>query len=72
MKKSEKSATVALLLSMFGLGLFGAHRFYVGKTGSALLMMFTLGGLGVWTFVDWVTIVTQSFKDSEGAVLKFK
>ncbi|MEM1128212.1 MAG: TM2 domain-containing protein [Bacteroidota bacterium] len=29
-------------------GLFGAHRLYVGQIGWGLLMMVTLGGLGIW------------------------
>jgi hypothetical protein len=34
------------------LGWFGAHRFYLGRDGTALLMMFTGGGLLVWWIVD--------------------
>jgi hypothetical protein len=34
------------------LGLFGAHRFYLQRTGSALLMLFTLGGGLFWWFID--------------------
>jgi TM2 domain-containing membrane protein YozV len=33
-------------------GLFGGHRFYLGDTGRSIAMLFTLGGLGVWTLVD--------------------
>jgi hypothetical protein len=34
------------------LGWFGAHRFYLGRSGSALLMMFTFGGALLWWVVD--------------------
>ena len=34
------------------LGLFGGHRFYLGDTGRSVAMLFTLGGLGVWTLAD--------------------
>jgi hypothetical protein len=34
------------------LGWFGAHRFYLGRSGTALLMMFTLGGALLWWIVD--------------------
>jgi TM2 domain-containing membrane protein YozV len=69
MKKSEKSATVALLLILFVP--IGAHRFYVGKVGTGLLYLFTLGGVGIWALIDLILVITGAFKDSEGAVLKF-
>jgi TM2 domain-containing membrane protein YozV len=33
-------------------GIFGGHRFYLGDTGRSIAMLFTLGGLGLWTLVD--------------------
>jgi len=33
-------------------GLLGGHRFYMGKTGTGLLMLATGGGGGVWWFID--------------------
>ncbi|GIE53820.1 hypothetical protein Ani05nite_73540 [Amorphoplanes nipponensis] len=33
-------------------GLLGGHRFYLGDTGRSIAMLFTLGGLGVWTLLD--------------------
>jgi|YelNatPaOPRAMG01_1025707.scaffolds.fasta_scaffold01105_8 TM2 domain-containing membrane protein YozV len=36
---SDKSRKKALLLCIF-LGIFGAHRFYIGKIGTGLLMLF--------------------------------
>lgn len=50
----------------FVVGVFGAHRFYVGKVGSAIAMIFTLGGLGIWVLIDFIMIVTGSFKDDNG------
>ncbi|MEZ0335194.1 MAG: NINE protein [Gemmatimonadales bacterium] len=44
---SERSRGVTLALAAI-LGPFGAHRFYVGKNGTGMLMLGTLGGLGVW------------------------
>ncbi|GIE85949.1 TM2 domain-containing protein [Actinoplanes regularis] len=33
-------------------GIFGGHRFYLGDTGRSIAMLFTLGGLGVWSLID--------------------
>jgi Mce-associated membrane protein len=40
----------------FFLGIFGAHRFYLGDIRRGVAMLLTLGGLGVWTLVDVVFI----------------
>ena len=63
--ESQKKIFPALILCFF-LGIFGAHRFYVGKTGTAIAQIFTLGGLGIWTLVDFVMIVVGEFSDSDG------
>jgi TM2 domain-containing membrane protein YozV len=63
---SEKSRLVALLLCFF-LGVFGAHRFYVGKIGTGVLMILTLGGVGIWATIDFIIIILGSFRDKEGA-----
>ena len=65
---SPRSRTVAFLLAFF-LGVFGAHRFYVGKTGTAVLQLFTLGGFGVWWLVDLIMVATGSFRDADGKLV---
>ena len=65
---SEKKRLVALLLCFF-LGGLGIHRFYVGKTGSGIAQILTLGGLGVWVLVDFIMIICGSFADKDGAPL---
>ena len=65
---SQQDWLVALLLCFF-IGVLGAHRFYVGKIGTGLLMVFTLGGLGIWTFIDLILIIVGKFKNKDGEVL---
>ena len=65
---SPKSRLAAALLAWF-LGIFGIHRFYVGKVGTGILMIFTLGGLGIWALIDFIVILVGSFKDKEGRLL---
>lgn len=62
---SDKSRAVALILSIV-LGVFGAHRFYVGKIGTGLLMICTFGGLGIWYLVDVIMVASGGFRDAEG------
>lgn len=69
MDKSSKSF-VATLLFCFFLGGFSVHRFYVGKIGTAILQIITLGGLGIWWLIDLIMIIVGSFTDSEGRKIK--
>ncbi|NIP94045.1 MAG: TM2 domain-containing protein [Akkermansiaceae bacterium] len=48
------AAYVWLLL----LGLFGAHRFYLGHTGWGFAYLFTLGFLGIGVLIDLFLIPT--------------
>jgi len=66
---SDKTMVAAALLCFF-LGSFGFHRFYVGKVGTGILMLFTLGLFGIWTLIDFVMIIVGSFKDKQGRPLK--
>jgi len=63
--ESEKNGGLMLVLCLL-LGIFGAHRFYAGKTRSAVLQLVTLGGLGVWTLVDLLFILFGEFTDAQG------
>lgn len=82
---SDKSKAAAALLSFF-LGMFGVHRFYLGRAGSGAVMLvctifgwFTAGiivGLGliafvaIWDLVDFVRILCNSLGDAQGRKLK--
>jgi TM2 domain-containing membrane protein YozV len=68
MRTSSKSGITALLLCIL-FGPLGFHRFYVGKTGSGIAQLLTLGGLGIWAFIDLIMIVTGKFTDHSGATV---
>lgn len=67
----QKSRATAFLLAFF-LGTFGAHRFYVGKAGTGiaqLILSLSIIGLivsSVWVLIDWIMILSGSFKDKRG------
>jgi len=60
--ESPKSRLVALILCLL-LGVFGVHRYYVGKVGTGVLQLLTLGGFGIWVIIDLILIVTGTFRD---------
>ena len=82
---SPKSRLATTLLAWF-LGYFGAHRFYVGKTGTAIVML-VLGivgiplcfvlvgipiviGVTVWRLIDFIIAVTGNMKDKDGLLIE--
>ena len=67
--KSDKEWLITLLLSLF-LGTLGVHRFYVGKIGTGILQVLTLGGCGIWALIDIIMIATGNFKDKDGYEIK--
>ncbi len=64
----QKSYTVTLLLSFF-LGGFGIHRFYTGYVGLGILQLITLGGCGIWSLIDFISICFNNYKSADGQQL---
>jgi len=82
---SPKSRLATSLFAWF-LGYFGAHRFYIGKTGTAILMLvltiiaiplcfvlvgfFILGAVGIWQLIDFIFAVAGKMRDSQGRLIE--
>ncbi len=66
---SRRSRGLALALSFFG-GVFGLHRFYVDKPRTAIAMLLTFGGCGIWYLYDLVLVAAGEFRDSEDLPLR--
>lgn len=60
---------IATWLFALLLGFFAVDRFYLGKIGTALAKLFTLGGLGVWVLVDLVLVLAGAQRDKLGRSL---
>lgn len=62
---SDKRILPAFLLCFF-LGWTGAHRYYVGKIGTGILMLLTGGVFGVLWLIDFIMIIVGAFTDKAG------
>ena len=64
-----KSKLVTFILCLF-LGFFGIHRFYTGHIITGILYMLSLGFFGIGIVIDILYIITGSYRDANGNVLK--
>jgi len=63
-----KSFVTTWVLALL-LGGLGIDRFYLGKVGTGILKLVTLGGLGVWTLVDLIVTLAGKQRDKQGLLL---
>lgn len=64
-----KSFMTTLLLALFA-GWAGVHRFYTGHTMIGVIQLLTCGGMGFWSLLDIIFIVTGKYTDAQGRPLQ--
>ena len=51
------------------LGFLGVDRFYLGKVGTGILKLITVGGFGIWWLIDLILTLAGLQRDKEGRLL---
>lgn len=60
-----KSKVALAVISGFGLGCCGIDRCYMGATCLGITKGLTLGGLGIWAFVDFLVILINMLQKAD-------
>ena len=68
----SKHSKVVMAIVCWFFGIFGVHRFMVGKIGTGILMLLlTVTVIGsiisfIWSIIDFILILMGKFKDKDG------
>lgn len=66
MSEVPRKSKLAAALVCFFVGFLGIHRFYLGHYGIGMAQALTCGGCCIWSLIDFLLILTDNVKDSEG------
>lgn len=66
-----KNPIVAFVFSFF-LGELGIDRFYIGDVVAGVLKLITLGGFGIWWFIDLFLIISATRRKNLGYLLNIQ
>lgn len=50
--------------------MLGIDRFYLGKIGTGILKLITLGGMGLWALIDLIMLLAGKTRDYQGLPLQ--
>jgi TM2 domain-containing membrane protein YozV len=67
----RKNPSTALFLGLF-FGWLGVDRFYNGQPLLGTLKFLTIGGLGVWSILDWFLIMSAVRRRNVGKAIEIR
>jgi TM2 domain len=65
---SDRSFIATWMFSWL-LGWLGVDRFYLGKVGTGIVKLLTIGGLGIWWLIDLILTLAGVQRDKDGRLL---
>lgn len=70
-RASEASDRSFIATWMFSwlLGFLGVDRFYLGKVGTGIVKLLTVGGFGIWWLIDLILTLAGVQRDKQGRLL---
>lgn len=66
--ESDKLFVVTWLFALL-LGFFGVDHFYLGKVGTGILKLISIGGFGIWWLIDLILTLAGARRDNQGRPL---